>query len=286
MRAKFQKVVAGEDHLFCAYERWSRAFNSAYHFHPEIELTAILGGNGRRIIGDHIETFASGDLVLMGANVPHQYAGSNPRPRARWAGCVVIQFAREALGTPFLNSTEGASVRGLLEKALRGLTFPSPIARAAISKMRALARADGPPRFIALLEILHLLATAKEARALGSRGHAPSLETRNTSRVSRACEFIQQRFEEPICQANAATHVAMSPSAFSRMFRRATGLTFTKFLSGVRLSEACRLLVETDDTIAQICHRCGFANLSNFNRRFLTAKKVTPREFRRAACRE
>jgi len=170
-----------------------------------------------------------------------------------------------------------------LEKARRGLTFPSPIARLAITKMRSLVRTDGPARFIALLELLQLLATAKETHSLASPSHAPSLDARNASRISRACEFIQRRFDEPIRQADVAASVALSSSAFSRMFRRATGLTFPKFLNGVRLSEACRLLVETDDTIAQICHRCGFANLSNFNRRFLAAKKAPPREFRRAS---
>ena len=283
MRARFQKVVAGEDRLFCAFESWTRAINAPYHFHPEIELAAILHGNGRRIVGDHIETFTSGDLVLIGANVPHQYAGVGARSHGRSAGTVVLQFSQESVGLSFLNSTEGGLIRLLLEKAQRGLTFPAPVARQAIAKMRRLVRAEGPARFIVLLEILHLLAASKEARGLASLGHAPSLDARNASRISRACEFIQQRFGDPIRQADAAAHVALSPSAFSRMFRRATGLTFTKFLSGVRLSEACRILVETDDTIAQICHRCGFANLSNFNRRFLAAKKVTPRAFRRAS---
>lgn len=276
-------MAAGEDRLFGANEYWSRDFGVRYHFHPEVELTAILGGVGRRIVGDDIGAFGCGDLVLIGADVPHQYAGTGMRGRARGAGCLVVQFLPEALGTSFLHSSEGAPLRALLEKARRGLTFPAAVARAAIPKMRALARCAGPARFIALLEVLHLLAGAKGARALASPGHAPLLDARNASRVSRACAFIQRRFAEPVSQADAAACVALSPSAFSRMFRRATGLTFTRFLGGVRLSEACRLLVETDDTVAQICHRCGFENLSNFNRRFLAAKKVTPREFRRAA---
>jgi len=283
MRARFEKVVPGERRLFRADEYWTRAFDAPYHFHPEIELTAILGGNGRRIVGDHIETFTTGDLVLIGANLPHQYAGADARSRGRWAGCVLIQFLPEALGFDFLNSSEGAPLLALLERAECGLTFPAAVAGVAITKMQALVKIEGPARFIALLELLHLLATSEDGRSLSSQGHAPSLDTPNASRISRACEFIQQRFDQPIYQADAAAHVALSPSAFSRMFRRATRLTFTKFLGGVRLSEACRLLIETDDTIAQICHRCGFANLSNFNRRFLAAKKVTPREFRRAS---
>ena len=279
-------MVAGENRLFYAQESWTRAFNAPYHFHPEIELTAILAGNGRRIIGDHIETFGAGDLVLIGANVPHQYAGAGARSQARKAGCVVIHFLPDALGLHFLNSTEGVPLRMLLENALHGLKFHASTTRLAIMKMRALVRSDGPARFIALLELLHLLATTKKAHRLGSLGHAPSLDARNASRMSRACDFIQRRFNEPIRQADVAAHVALSPSAFSRMFRSAAGLTFAKFLGAVRLSEACRLLVETDATVAQICHQCGFSNLSTFNRRCLAAKKFTPRAFRRASVPE
>ena len=280
MRVRFEKVVAGEERLICVREYWHRATFARYHFHPEIELTAILTGSGRRIVGDHIGPFAEGDLVMFGENLPHQNAGDPGPPHS--AGCLVIQFLPEALGLNLLNSTEGAQLRALLEKAKRGLAFPAETTGPAIAKMRALLQTDGTARFILLLEILHLLASLKEAHPLASysRGQSASQET---SRISRACEFIQRQFDQPIRQTDAAAHVALSPSAFSQMFRRATGQNFTSFLSEVRLSEACRLLVETDDTIVQICHRCGFSNLSNFNRRFLASKGVTPREFRRAS---
>ena len=286
MKARFEKVDAGVARLFMAQESWMRSFNSSYHFHPEIELTAILAGGGRRIVGDDIATFTTGDLVLIGPNVPHQYVGLDSGSHPGQVGCVVLQFLPEALGVNLLNSTEGLPLRVLLEKARRGLTFPPLLARQVITQMRTLVQTDGPARFIALLELLHLLASSKTAQRLASCGHAPLLDERNASRLSFACQFIQHRFHEPISQADVAASISLSPSAFSRMFRRATGLTFTRFLSGVRLSEACRLLVETDDTIAQICYRCGFSNLSNFNRRFLDGKNVTPRDFRRAASLE
>lgn len=283
MRAKFEKVVAGEDRLFRASEFWTRAYDGSYHFHPEIELTAILAGNGRRIVGDHIETFIPGDLVLIGPNLPHQYAGVGTRANPGRVGCLVIQFLPEALGCSFLNSREGALLRALLDKARRGVAFRGQTARDAITKMRAIVTAEGSARFIALVEVLDALAASGNSRPLASHGYAPLLEGRHASRISRACEFIQRRFEEPIRQTDAAAHVAISPPAFSRMFRRATGLTFTAFLTGIRLSEASRRLLETDDTVAQICYRCGFSNLSNFNRRFLVARGMTPREFRRAS---
>ena len=282
MKAKFEKVVAGPGRLFAAFEYWSRTIGSSYHFHPELELTAILAGRGRRIIGDHIGTFDAGDLALIGSNLPHQYT-SIPFDRKGEAGpgAVVLQFVPGVLGGALLDAAEGAQLRLLLQKAKRGLLFRQGGTGEIIERMRAVVKAQGMERFLGLLEILHLLSRTKPRRVLASTGYAPVLDGCNSSRVSRACQFIQKRYCEPVRQSDAAAEVSMSPSAFSRMFQTATGLTFTAFLTGVRLSEAGRQLIETDATVAEISNRCGFTNLSNFNRRFLIAKKMTPRDYRR-----
>lgn len=86
-----------------------------------------------------------------------------------------------------------------------------------------------------------------------------------------------------IQQSDIARRAVMTPSAFSRLFRSATGDTFTSFLRRLRLSRACDLLVTTDEAISAIGEKAGFTNLSNFNRYFLTEKGVTPRQYRRNA---
>ena len=57
--------------------------------------------------------------------------------------------------------------------------------------------------------------------------------------------------------------------------------TFRAFLNEVRIGHASRMLLETDQTVAEICYDSGFGNLSNFNRQFLKLRKVSPRAFRR-----
>ncbi len=47
------------------------AFTAPYHFHPEYELTMILKGEGKRYVGSHMAPYTAGDLVLLGANLPH-----------------------------------------------------------------------------------------------------------------------------------------------------------------------------------------------------------------------
>jgi len=284
MKAKFEKVVAGEGRLFAAFENWGARFQVPYHFHPEVELTGIIDGHGSRIIGDHIEPFAPGDLVLIGAHVPHLYASTGSSPAGeRRAGSACIQFIPEVFGPLYLESHDGVRVKRLLARAARGLSFSGRVAKEATARMRTLVQANGPGRYGRLVDLMEMLADCERARVLATPRFTPVSGSREASRVSRACGYIQQRFGQDITQAETAAHVALSPSAFSRMFSAGTGLTFTAFLTGVRISEACRELLETDDTIARIAFRCGFTNLSNFNRRFLELKGSTPREYRHSS---
>jgi AraC-like DNA-binding protein len=72
----------------------------------------------------------------------------------------------------------------------------------------------------------------------------------------------------------------MSPSSFSRFFKMRTGKTLSSYLSGIRLGNAARALVDTTATVSEICYSCGFNNLSNFNRVFKARRGMTPHEFR------
>jgi AraC-like DNA-binding protein len=90
---------------------------------------------------------------------------------------------------------------------------------------------------------------------------------------------------DPVSQAEAARLVRLSPAAFSRFFRRSVGKTFQAYLTDLRLSEACRQLLESDRTISEIAFAAGFGNLSNFNRSFRIARGMPPGRFREQARR-
>jgi AraC-like DNA-binding protein len=73
----------------------------------------------------------------------------------------------------------------------------------------------------------------------------------------------------------------MNPSAFSRFFREATGKTVMNYLAEMRISLACRLLMQTDQPVSEIYRSCGFSHASNFNRQFHRLRRVSAREFRK-----
>jgi len=92
MKIVFEKVARSPDRSFATVDKRARAFDGRFHFHPEIEITLIESSSGRRVVGDSIEPFAPGDLVMLGPNLPHQYV-SDPPSSDTIAAAKVIQFA-------------------------------------------------------------------------------------------------------------------------------------------------------------------------------------------------
>lgn len=90
-----------------------------------------------------------------------------------------------------------------------------------------------------------------------------------------------ENLSERVRLSEAARLASMSDSIFSRYFKAASGQTFTEMVRQLRLTRARRLLERTDDSVAAIAASVGYQNLSNFNRQFLQAHGMTPRQYRR-----
>src|SRR5438874_2683504 len=74
------------------------SFVFGWHFHPEIELTLIVRGEGKRFIGDDIANFRRGDLCLLGANLPHTWLSDDQHSTGESCESVVIQFLPNCFG--------------------------------------------------------------------------------------------------------------------------------------------------------------------------------------------
>ena len=278
MKAILEKIPHERNSAFKVFGYVRTRFNCPFHYHPEIELTLIRGSTGQRYVGDHIGRFAPGDLVLMGPNLPHSYI-NDPKFSGR-ASSVCLQFLPDCLGGDFFQLGELKWVRHLLERSRVGLSFHGKTRDRVAPLLEQLLKLEGFARLSSFLNILEILAGAREVRALASIGYSPSLALYQGERINRVCELISRKFREGITQSEAARTAQMSPPSFSRFFRRATNRTFRAFLNEVRIGHASHLLVESEKTVAEICYDSGFGNLSNFNRQFLKLRKVSPRHYR------
>ena len=100
-------------------------------------------------------------------------------------------------------------------------------------------------------------------------------------RIEVVYRYLSAHFRESCSVPEVAKAVGMNEATFSRFFRRETGRTFIEALIDLRLSYACKLLRETDKTIAEIAYDCGFTNLANFNRQFRWKYRMTPKDYRK-----
>jgi len=279
MKAILEKIRHDQSHSYRVFETVPRRFNCPFHYHPEIELTLIVATSGHRYVGDHIGRFGPGDLVLMGPNLPHSYI--NDTKVSQLAHSIVLQFLPDCFGPGFFQLGEMKRIGELLERSRVGLAFHGHARERAIKVLSRLEKLTGVERITQFLALLQMLAGTREFRRLASPTYAPSLALYQGERINRVCELMSKRFRENITQSEAARAARMSAPSFSRFFRRATNRTFRAFLNEVRIGHASRQLLETDQSVLEICHDSGFGNLSNFNRQFLKLRKVSPRDYRR-----
>lgn len=279
MKAILEKIPHDRNRSFVCFQYQGARFVCPFHYHPEIELTRIVGSSGHRYVGDHVGRFAPGDLVLLGSDLPHAYI--NDAKVSGPAQSMVLQFMPTCLGPDFFQLGEMRAVRRLLERSRAGLSFHGRTRDKAGALMAQLVGLDGFARLAAFLHILEVLAHSREFRVLASPAYSPSLALYQGERINRVCELVTRKFKEGVTQSEAARIARMSPPSFSRFFRRATNRTFRSFLNQVRIGHASQLLLETDRTVAEVCYESGFGNLSNFNRQFLKLRKISPRAYRR-----
>jgi AraC-like DNA-binding protein len=279
MQPKFEKVSAGPGRSFRIQEQRLARFDAPWHFHPEIELTLIVGSRGRRFVGDSIEPFAEGDMVLLGPNLPHFWHNEGAQPRRSRAHSVVVQFRPDFLGAEFLSLPEAGALRRLLARADRGLVFMGRRAEIAAERLRACAAATGFGSLLALLAVLETLTEAR-ARPLASETYSPRLNRSGEQRLARVYAFVTAHFREPLSLARIARVAAMTPPGFSRYFKRVAGRNISEVLNQLRVDCAARELLQSGDRVADIALRAGFPSLSNFNRRFLELHGRTPGSYR------
>ncbi|HZE99718.1 MAG TPA: AraC family transcriptional regulator [Planctomycetota bacterium] len=282
VRARIEKILPPPASSFVWKTRREPAFGVYWHFHPEYQLTLVLRGKGMRFVGDDIGRFAAGDLVLTGPNLPHMWCSDRRRASPRDPHeAVIIQFPESVFGSSFLRLPEMAPVRRLLELSGRGIRFGASGRRAVALRIRRMERQRGLARLIGLLEILRRLAQSPGARALSSGGFRPSVAAVDRDRIDRICRLIADGAGRPLRLAQAAKADHRSVPAFTRFFRKCTGRSFVEYRTETRLGAACRMLLETDRSVAQVCRDAGFQSVANFNRRFRRLKGMSPREFRR-----
>lgn len=124
-----------------------------------------------------------------------------------------------------------------------------------------------------------------KGRAVGTAGitrvlDAAQIDHRSDIRLGVIISLMTRRLHEHVSNAEMARAAGMSPRAFERSFQREYGLPPQQYLKRLRVQTACRMLVDTRESIAAIALRCGFADQSHFTREFRRVTGDTPGAYR------
>lgn len=256
-------------------------FLKIWHYHPELELVYIIKGTGTRFIGDGIEKFSDGDLVLIGKNLPHMWLSDDvyfEEGSKLLSEAIGIHFREDFLGGDFLNTMEMKPILQLIRRAAQGIKF-SNLDAELVTMVKGLTTLEPFQKVIHLLRILYRLANHEEYQLLSSPGFINSFNRTENKSLDEIYEFIFNNFNQPIGSKDVAEVAKMNPSAFSRFFKRIHRKTFTRYLNEIRIGYACKLLIENKNNITLVCYESGFNNISNFNRHFKAIMGMSPSDY-------
>lgn len=259
-------------------------FYNPFHYHPEFELTLIVKSFGRRRIGDNIENFNEGDLVLVGKNLPHVWKNDpvffDDRANMK-AQAICVKFLSDFAGKDFLERREMKGIKTVLEeKAPQGIKLVGALRDRVEKIMFKLPELDESDRFIQLLQILNLISKSNEYRLLASLSYR-NASFKNAERINFILDYIMDHYQEDLTLEKIAGLVNMNKNAFCRFFRMGTRKSLFTVINEVRIGKACQHLTETDLNVLQICYASGFNNISNFNKAFRKSMNTTPTTYRK-----
>ncbi|GHB63601.1 AraC family transcriptional regulator [Persicitalea jodogahamensis] len=280
MKAQLLKISNKVEQSFSIRHDEVPVFHNKWHYHPEIEIIHIRKGKGTFIIGDCVAPFEENDLFILGTDLPHLFR-YDAHGEGILSDAYVIHFLPGFFSERFLRVPEMKDVNEFISRSQRGIQIRSDAPESISRLMEQLHRSEGIQRIILLFSILAELTEIETESQLASVGFSHTYDAIDSERLNSIYQYVLSNFQREITLAGISSVANLSVHSFCRYFKTKTNKTFSNFLLEVRVGHACRLIIETDLNISQVCFECGFNNLSNFNRYFKKFVGKTPTQYSR-----
>ena len=280
MKAFFEKIPAIEETSFLARRFLLPYFDAPLHYHTEYELTLILQGSGKRFVGDSIENFEAGDLVLLGSNLPHFWRSDKTfdENREPISEAIVIQFSNDFVKHILEKLPECKSIIAMLNLSKVGIKFPSTFK----TYLEKIIQERGTKRLILLIDLLENISQITDYQLLASRHFDIKPDDAENERMRKILEFTLDNFQNEISIHDIAEIANLTVPSFCRYFKSRTHKTYIDYHNEIRVSHARKLLIDSELGVSQVGFECGFQNLSHFHRIFKNQVGFTPLAYRRS----
>lgn len=259
--------------------------NNRWHYHAEVELIHFYKGRGTQFIGDQINHFKAGDIVLVGSQLPHYWRFDDRYfndAQEEKADVRVAHFNENFWGKEFLELPENVSIKQLLEKARRGVQVTGEAKKKVALLLEELLKSDGTKRIILLIEALSTIASDCSYQLISSVGFHPSLQEEEKGRINSIFDYTLGHFKQKISLEDISVIAGISSNSFCRYFKAKTGKTYSRFILEIRVGHACKLLIENKMSVKQLCYESGFNNFASFHKYFKQITGKSPLAYQKA----
>jgi len=267
------KKITPSNKSFSIYKNTKPYLDESWHLHEEIELICIIEGKGTCYIADDIHEFNSGELALIGSNMPHLWRNSEAyqKDSSLKAEVIVVHFNEDFLGKDFFEKHEMILIKKLLHKSGNGIAFLNESLKKNIAEE--------------MTKLIHLKGfksvQSKDIKEFASDGFLKKIYTKDSQRLEKVYEYVLKNMGNEITLKQVAEIAHLGISPFCRFFKKRMHKTFFQFLNEVRVGNACKMLIEGRSSILEIAYQCGYNSQTNFNRQFKKIKGVNPKAFQK-----
>lgn len=252
-------------------------FFDKLHQHEEIQISLLVKGDGKLIIGDSVHAYSAGNLFVIDGKIPHLFQSS---PSVEPSQMISLFFTKHTFGSNFFTIPDLEQTTPFFDQPNTGFKVSEKNVEAR-QIMKKLPSSDTFSRFILFLSLLKSIGE-NEITRLTSFVHPKSLSANEGKRLQDVLDYVMNNFEKEIKLTTVADLAFMTPNAFCRFFKQRTNKTFFQFLIELRIEHACQLLLSDKDlSVTEIAEKSGFGSISNFNRKFKHIKKTTPTAYKK-----
>ena len=283
MSALLEKIIVKEDESFSIGVFQDNLEKSTWHYHNNFEISFITEGSGKRIVGDSIEEFQPGDLAFIGSNLPHVWiADKETRMLSkRTLEMVFLQFNLNILSDQLLSLPEFSNVKKALVLSERGIQIIGDTLNQVSEVMLQLPYLKSFERMIHFFILMDLIGKSKTNIQLASKEYLKIRFKTGNKRVADIHEYLMNNYREEVNLKELAGLVNMAEGSLCRFFKMNMGITVFEYLNKIKTEFACKLLMDPDLSILEVCLDSGFNNVSHFNKQFKKITGVPPSEYRK-----
>jgi AraC-like DNA-binding protein len=253
----------------------------SFHSHPEFELDYIQEGFGKRIIGNNVSDYEEGDMVFIGSSVPHIWL-SDPsfyKEDSVLISKSIVAYIHPNVFEPLINNIRELNyIKEMILNSSRGITIHGKTRKYISDLLIPLTAKSGFEKVEGLLHILHLISVSPDTKYIldSNPFNAPG----TPDRINDVIEYTKNNLSQQITLEQVSNVACLTIPSFCRFFKKRTRMTFFQYLTKMRISHACKLLIELDQSVSYIANMCGYNSDSHFCKVFRDHMGISPYKYK------